>query len=93
MGDQMNTAYRRPTRDRPVTYQIKIQGRLDESWSDWLEGMAITYESGSEGSSTTTLTGAIMDQAALSGILTRIWSLNLTLISVTRIETNSKEEP
>ncbi|MBL7065918.1 MAG: hypothetical protein ISS49_17210 [Anaerolineae bacterium] len=62
-----------------MTYQIQVQGRLDEDWSDWFSGMTVTFESG-----VTTLTGPVADQAALRGILTRIWDLNLTLLSVTR---------
>jgi hypothetical protein len=65
-------------------YQIKVQGRLDESWSGWFNSMAIT----SEGDSTT-LTGAVVDQAALRGTLSRLWDLNLALISVNLIEPDS----
>lgn len=59
-------------------YRIEIQGQLDESWSDWFNGL--TIQAGSAGS--TTLTGSVADQAALQGILQRIWSLNLVLLSV-----------
>ena len=62
-------------------YQIKVQGRLDESWSAWFNSMAIALEG-----DTTTLTGAVVDQAALRGILSRLWDLNLALISVNQIE-------
>ena len=70
--------------DRPVTYEIKVEGRLDENWSDWFSGMAVTLED-----DVTILTGAVADQAALRGILTKIWDLNLTLISINRIQMNS----
>lgn len=70
--------------DEQAVYQIKVQGKLDEKWSDWFNGMTVTFES-----DITTLTGAVVDQAALRGILDKIWDLNLTLISVNRIETNS----
>ena len=66
-------------------YQIKVQGRLDEKWSDWFNGMTITFESESDGLPTTTLTGTV-DQAALHGTLSRIRDLNLRLISVNPIE-------
>ena len=72
--------------DGSVTYQIKVQGRLDECWSDWFNGMTMTFESGSGGSTITTLTGAVADQAALLGILVKIGYLNLTLLSVSLIE-------
>jgi hypothetical protein len=80
-----------PELDQPTAYQIKVQGRLDESWSGWFNGMTITFESGSDGSSITTLTGPVLDQAALRGVLSKIWDLNLTLISVTRIQMHQIE--
>ena len=67
-------------------YQIKVQGKIDESWSEWLNGVAITSEVGSNSSPITTLTATVSDQAALRGILSRIWDLNLALISVVLIE-------
>ena len=67
--------------DRPATYQIKVPGHLDESWSDWAGGMTITVESEGEGPPVTTLTGTL-DQAALQGLLRRLYSLGLPLISV-----------
>ena len=66
-----------------VTYQIKVQGQLDERWSEWFNGMTVTSESASDGTRITTLTGAV-DQAALHGILARIRDLSLELISVVR---------
>jgi len=69
------------TLDRPVTYQIKVPGHLDESWSDWAGGMKIEVEGGGAGPPVTTLTGAV-DQAALQGLLRRLYSLGLPLISV-----------
>jgi hypothetical protein len=74
------------TLDRPATYQIKVPGHLGESWSDWAGGMAITVESEGDGlpigdRPVTTLTGTL-DQAALHGLLRRLYSLGLPLISV-----------
>jgi hypothetical protein len=68
-------------------YQIKIAGRLDEEWSEWFNEMTVTFES-----NITTLTGAVVDQAALRGILDKIWDLNLMLISIIQIETNTSDE-
>jgi hypothetical protein len=73
-----------------VTYQIKVQGRLDERWSEWFNGMTMTFESGSGGSTITTLTGAVTDQAALLGILVKIGYLNLTLLSVSLVEVDQE---
>jgi hypothetical protein len=61
-----------------------VRGRLDERWADWFNGMTITSERG-----ITTLAGAV-DQAALHGILSKIRNLNLTLISVTPIESEKE---
>ncbi len=73
------------TLDRPATYQIKVPGHLDESWSEWAGGMTITVESKGDGSPITILTGTV-DQAALQGLLRRLYSLGLPLISVICVE-------
>jgi hypothetical protein len=79
------------TLDRPATYQIKVPGELDESWSDWAAGMTITVESEGEGPPITTLTGTV-DQAALQGLLRRLYSLGLALISVNCVECGKIDE-
>jgi hypothetical protein len=68
------------TLDRPATYQIQVPGELDESWSDWAGGMTITVESQGDALPLTTLTSDV-DQAALQGVLRRLYSLGLPLIS------------
>jgi hypothetical protein len=68
-----------------MAYQIQVQGRLDEHWSEWFGGMAIKLDKDGTGASITTLTG-IVDQSALHGILARIRDLNLKLLSVTQLE-------
>ena len=67
-------------------YQIQVQGRLDTSYADWFNGMTLTVEQESDRSPVTTLTGAVVDQAALHGLLAKISDLNLTLISVAQVE-------
>jgi hypothetical protein len=62
-------------------YQVKVRGEIDERWSDWFNGMEVA----SEGDATT-LTGPVVDQAVLRGMLTKLWDLNLTLLSVNPIE-------
>jgi len=69
-------------------YRIKVQGWVGERWANWFDGMTMTYEGTEEDSPITTLTGAVIDQAALRSLLTKIWDLNLTLISVTRVATS-----
>jgi hypothetical protein len=81
----MKKARQKLTLDRPATYEIQVPGHLDESWSDWAAGMAITIESEGEGPPVTTLTGTV-DQAALHGLLRRLYSLGLPLLSVIRVE-------
>jgi hypothetical protein len=75
-----------PGLDRPATYEIVVPGRLDEGWSDWLEGMTIQVTSGDDSPTITTLTGVVADQAALQGLLNRLYSLGLSLISVCCID-------
>jgi hypothetical protein len=87
----MKEANDKLTLDKPVTYEIKVPGRLDDSWSDWVEGMTITVESGDDGPPTTTLTGVVADQAALQGLLSRLYSLGLPLISVKCIGSGDEE--
>ena len=71
--------------DESAVYQIKVEGTLDERWSDWFSGLAVVAGGEGEGAPVTTLTGR-MDQAALRGILTKVWDLNLTLVSVVPVE-------
>ena len=73
------------TLDRPATYQIKVPGHLDESWADWDRRMTVTVESEDDSPPVTTLTGTV-DQAALQGLLRRLYSLGLPLISVICVE-------
>ena len=85
----MNEVKQKLTLDQPATYQIKVPGPLNASWSDWAEGMTITLECSEDGPSTTTLTGTI-DQAALQSLLRRLYSLGLPLISVNWVEPGNK---
>jgi hypothetical protein len=77
------------TLDQTATYQIKVPGQLDESWSEWAGGMTITVECGDDGPPITTLTGTV-DQAALQSLLRRLYSLGLPLISVEWVEPDKK---
>ena len=81
----MKEVKRRLTLDRPVTYQIKVPGELDESWSDWDGEMTVAVVYEGDGPPVTTLTGTV-DQAALHGLLRRLYSLGLPLISVICVE-------
>jgi hypothetical protein len=67
---------------RPAAYVLRIGGHLDPHWSARLGGLELTHDS----DGTTTLTGAVADQAELHGILTRIRDLGVTLISVAPVD-------
>jgi hypothetical protein len=68
-------------------YEIRVDGLLDERWSQWLNGLSLRPEQNE-----TVLTAAVPDQAALRGLLNRIWDLNLEVISLSRLrpETGSR---
>lgn len=63
-------------------YVIRVKGHLAPRWSEWFEGLTITPTESGE----TLLFGLIQDLAALHGLLARIRDLNLTLVSVNRVE-------
>jgi hypothetical protein len=71
--------------DSPATYQISVQGRIDPTWSERLEGMAICLVSTEIASPITTLIGEVSDQAALAGVLDTLYELHLPVLSVKRL--------
>ena len=68
--------------------EIKIKERLEDNWADWFEGLTFSYE----WDGTTTIHGSLPDQAALHSILLKIRDMNLTLISVTPIESCPEDQ-
>ena len=66
----------------PVIYQIQVRGHVDREWSEWFDGLAIDNQPNGEA----TLSGPVVDQAALHGLLNRVFTLKLTLIAVNRVE-------
>lgn len=66
---------------QPMAYQIRIQGHLGRQWADWFGGMTITLEDKGE----TLLTGPVVDQAALHGLLRKVRDLGMPLLSVNRV--------
>jgi hypothetical protein len=83
-----DTAQSKPPDTRPGYYAIRVKGHLDPRWSEWLEGLTVTQTESGE----TILSGPVVDQSALHGLLARIRDLNLTLISVTRVEPKHPNE-
>jgi hypothetical protein len=65
-----------------MTYEIRIEGHLGPQWTDWFGGLTITQEDNGD----TLLTGPVLDQAALHGLLKRVRDLGMPLISVVRVE-------
>jgi hypothetical protein len=63
-------------------YEIRIKGHLDDRWSDWFGGLAITLEDNGD----TLLTGPVVDQAALHGLLKKVRDLGMPLVSVSPVE-------
>jgi len=71
----------------PGHYEIRIKGHLDAQWADWFGGLTIRLEEGGE----TLLTGPVVDQAALHGLLRKVRDLGMPLLSVNRVEPGSAE--
>ena len=68
--------------DQPMVYQIRIKGHLGHQWTDWFEGLTITLEEDGD----TLLTGPVIDQAALHGLLKKVRDLGMPLVSIRPIE-------
>jgi hypothetical protein len=81
-------------RDQPVTYQIQVQGCISQRWANWFDDMTITVKDQDDigqpggGSAITTLTGIVADQAALLGLLQKLYTLGFPLLLVRRKEAN-----
>ena len=67
--------------DEPAFYEIRLKGHLDDRWAEWFEGLTLTREDNDE----TLLTGPVVDQAALHGVLRKVRDLGMPLLSVIRI--------
>ncbi len=71
----------------PMVYEIRIKGHLDRQWTAWFEGMTITQTDDGE----TLLTGPVVDQAALYGLLRKVRDLGLPLIAVTQVQSDQSD--
>ena len=67
--------------------QIRVKGQIDERWSEWLDGLTITHTEEDE----TVLTGSILDQAALYGLISKLRDLGLLLLAMNSVEEVANE--
>ena len=75
--------------NQQIIYQIRIKGHLDNRWRDWFDGMSISLEDNGD----TLITGPVVDQAALHGLVKKVRDLGLPLISVNRIDPGQTQSP
>ena len=75
--------------DEAGHYEIRIKGHLDHRWVDWFEGLTLTREDTGE----TLVTGPVIDQAALHGLLRKVRDIGMPLISVNRVEPDQADMP
>lgn len=75
--------------DQPMTYQFRIKGHLNQQWMGWFDGLTIAREADGN----TLLSGPVVDQSALHGILKKIRDLGMPLISVNSVNPDQVFEP
>jgi hypothetical protein len=73
----------------PAVYQVRIEGHLGPAWAGWFAGLSIALEDNGD----TLLTGAVVDQAALHGLLRKVRDLGVPLVSVNRLDTGPAPQP
>ena len=84
-----NELEQKPAPGRPVVYQIRLKGHLGSQWTDWFDGLTITLEENGD----TLLTGPVIDQAALHGLLKKVRDLGMPLVSVGPVESGQADTP
>ncbi len=77
----------KPTQYQSVIYQIRLKGHLGSQWTDWFEGLTITLEEDGN----TLLTGPVLDQAALHGLIKKVRDLGMPLVSVNIVHPGQAE--
>jgi hypothetical protein len=84
-GPMKETRVQPLPQDEPAFYRIQVHGLVDERMRDWFEDMQVTTESREEGKVISCLSGMVADQAALHGILDRIYTFGYMILSVIRV--------
>jgi hypothetical protein len=79
--DNVQGLHRTNKHFQPIYYEIHVRGQLDSHWSAWFDGLQVSPQENGE----TVIAGPLPDQAALRGLLTKIFDLRLELLSVSRI--------
>lgn len=79
MPNELNSA---PDLSEPLVYQIRLKGHLGSEWTDWFGGLTITLEEDGD----TLLTGPVIDQAALHGLIKKVRDLGMPLVSVVQVQ-------
>jgi hypothetical protein len=74
--------------NQPQRYEIRVKGHLDNRWAEWFESLTITLEENGD----TLLTGPVVDQAALHGLLKKVRDLGIPLLSVNLVQSQPKKE-
>lgn len=73
--------------NQPMIYQIRIKGHLGHQWTEWFEGLIITQEEDGD----TLLTGLVIDQAALHGLLKKVRDLGMPLLSIDSMKSDQED--
>ena len=93
MSDMRQEDYERKaasaTHHKTGSYEIRVEGHLDGRWATWFDGLSLSQR----GDGTTIISGAVVDQAALYGLLRKVRDLGLPLVSVIRVEAERANGP
>ena len=71
-----------------TVYQIRLRGQLGQLWSDWFDGLAITWDDNGD----TLLTGSVADQSALYGLLRKVRDLGVTLVAINQLDASAEPD-
>ncbi len=87
----MTNAMTRLGMQRPSVYSIRVEGWIADRWKDWFDGMGINIEGSMDTQATSTLQGIVADQAALLGVLHKLYDLGFPILRVERKESSQAD--